>query len=79
MARREVKNVKRQWLREIRTGRGMTGADVAGAANISPQMYSYIETAQRQPSVAVAKTIAAVLGFDWTRFYESPEQSEDSA
>ncbi len=33
-------------------------------------MYSKIERGEANPSVDVAKRIAAVLGFDWTRFFE---------
>lgn len=40
-------------------------------------MYSKIERGEKNPSVDVAKKIAAVLGFDWTHFYE--DQPEDRA
>jgi len=33
-------------------------------------MVTEIENGNANPSVKVAKKIAAVLGFDWTRFYE---------
>lgn len=36
-------------------------------------IYFYIENRNRNPSVETAKKIAAVLGFDWTRFYEDEE------
>lgn len=39
---------------------------------ISQQMYSKIERGEGNPSVDVAKKIAAVLGFEWTRFYDEP-------
>jgi putative transcriptional regulator len=48
----------------------MTQQEVANAANVDVTMISKIEVGERQPSVKVAKKIAAVLGFDWTRFYE---------
>lgn len=69
--------MKRFWLAEIRIARGKTGKAVALEAGIAQQMYSAIETGQRQPSVGTAKKIAAVLGFEWTRFFE--DQAEDSA
>lgn len=37
-------------------------------------MISKIELGERRPSVEVAKKIAAVLGFDWTRFYEDEDE-----
>ena len=39
-------------------------------------MYSFIELGVRRPSVEVAKKIAAVMGFHWTRFYEDEDEGE---
>ncbi len=55
-----------------------------GAAGITRQHYNLIEAGKRRPSVEVAKAIAVVLGFDWTRFYtdECPlerDTGQDSA
>ena len=58
----------RKWLIDIRNGR--TQAQIAKAAGITQQMYSFIELGERRPSVEVAKKIAAVMEFPWTRFYE---------
>lgn len=58
------------WLREIRTTAGKTLKDVADAVGVSECYVSQIETGARKPSVDVAKRIAAVLGFEWTRFFE---------
>ena len=54
---------------------------MADAAGISQSYYAGIETGIRgKPlSVPVAKKIAAVLGFDWTQFYEEAGAGEDSA
>ena len=60
----------RTWLKDIRAQQNMTQQEVANAANVDVTMISKIEVGERQPSVKVAKKIAAVLGFDWTRFYE---------
>ena len=68
-----------QNLKVLRVLHDLRQADVAEKLGISQQMYSFIETGQRQPSVQVAKRIAAVLGFDWTRFFEDQEKAEDSA
>ncbi len=63
----------RKWLLDLRKGR--TQAEIAKAAGITQQMYSAIEISKRRPSVEVAKKIAAVLGFNWTRFYEDDQEA----
>jgi putative transcriptional regulator len=62
----------RKWLIDIRNGR--TQAQIAKAAGITQQMYSFIELGERRPSVDVAKKIAAVMGFNWTLFYEDEDE-----
>ena len=57
-------------LKAVRVGKGLTGEDVCREAGISPSGLSMIETGKRRPSVSLAKRIAAVLGFDWTLFFE---------
>lgn len=56
---------------------GMSSKEVAVKSGISYQHYNFIENGERRPSVEVAKRIAGVLGFDWTRFYED-ERSESA-
>ena len=63
----------RKWLIDIRNGRAQ--AKIAEAVGISQQMYSAIELGERRPSVEVAKKIAAVMGFNWTRFFD--DECED--
>ena len=62
----------RTWLKEIRKDKKMSQEDVGKASGLSRQYYNMIETGHRgKPlSVDVAKKIAAVLEFDWQRFYE---------
>lgn len=62
----------RKWLIDIRNGR--TQAQIAKAAGITQQMYSFIELGERRPSVEVAKKIASVMGFNWTRFFEDEDE-----
>ena len=57
----------RDWLKELRGDRPQM--EIAKKSGISYQMYNFIENGQRRPSVAVAKRIANVLGFEWTRFF----------
>lgn len=58
------------WLKELRLKKGFTQNEVADAANIERPYYTMIETGKRNPSVTVAKSIANVIGFDWTLFFE---------
>lgn len=59
----------RAWLKQIRNLKGMSEMDVAVAANIAQPFYHNIENGTKSPSVKTAKTIALILGFDWTLFY----------
>jgi putative transcriptional regulator len=67
----------RKWLIDIRNGRAQ--AQIAKAAGITQQMYSAIELGERRPSVEVAKRIAAVLGFEWVRFFEDEQAATREA
>lgn len=58
------------WLVAIRKAKKMTQKDVCDVASIAQASYCNIELGKRRPSVPVAKRIAEILGFDWTRFYE---------
>ena len=60
----------RTWLKEIRAKKGLTQQEVANAANVDVTMICKIELGERRPSVEVAKKIASVMGFNWTRFFE---------
>ena len=68
----------REWLAQTRNELGMSQYDVAKAAHISQSYYAGIETGVRgKPlGVPVAKSIASVLGFDWTRFYDDPSVAQ---
>lgn len=67
------------WLKAMRERKNLSQGDVSEAVGITQASYSNIENGKRTPSVPVAKKIAAVLGFDWTRFYEEDGAEEDSA
>jgi putative transcriptional regulator len=64
----------RTWLKELRTKSSyMTQKELAARVGISRTMITEIENGNANPSVDVAKKIAAVLGFDWTRFFEDDQ------
>jgi len=64
----------RTWLKELRTkSSNMTQKELAARVGISRTMITEIENGKANPSVDVAKKIAAVLGFDWIRFFEDDQ------
>jgi len=69
----------REWLVQIRGDR--TQEEVARKAGISRGTYSNIERGLRNPSVSMAKKIAAALGFDWKIFFEDdcPKTKQENA
>jgi putative transcriptional regulator len=60
---------KNQWLIDIRNALDMTQEEVADRAGIGRSWYTKIENGSN-PGHKTAKSIAAVLGFDWTLFFE---------
>lgn len=58
----------RAWLVKIRSG--VSQQKVADGIGIAQSTYASIETGARNPSVQMAKRIAAYMGFAWTRFFE---------
>ena len=63
------------WLEAIRNERGLSQRSVAEAAEIAQATSRNIEKGKRGISVKVAKRIAAVLGFEWTKFFEDGSRS----
>ena len=64
----------RSWLKELRHKSNLTQEQLAKMVGISRTMVTEIENGNANPSVKVAKKIAAVLGFDWTRFYDEYDE-----
>ena len=61
----------RQWLKELRQrSNNLTQEQLAKMVGISRTMITEIENGKANPSVEVAKKIAAVLDFDWVMFFE---------
>lgn len=65
----------REWLRLFRVTKGLSQQDVAKMCEISNQYFSMIENGDRVPSVKTAQSIANILGFNWTRFFESDQEA----
>jgi putative transcriptional regulator len=64
----------RGWLKKLRhESHNLTQEQLAKMVGISRTMITEIENGNANPSVEVAKKIASVLGFNWTRFYEDED------
>ena len=63
------------WLVKIRGKRSQY--EVAREIGIPQSTYASIETGARRPSVTMAKKIAKVMGFQWTKFYEDQDEQEN--
>lgn len=60
----------REWLKDIRSKKGLTQEELAKKIEISRPYYTEIEKGLKNPSVKIAKRIASILGFEWTLFFE---------
>ncbi|WP_342512841.1 helix-turn-helix transcriptional regulator [Sporosarcina sp. FSL K6-1522] len=60
----------REWLKDKRLGAGLTQEQVAMKSGIARTTYAMYEQGERNPSVGVAVSIADVLKFKWTIFFE---------
>lgn len=63
------------WLREKRKETGLTQDEVAEKVGINRATLSKLETGETNPSVKLAQKLGALLGFDWTRFYEPEKET----
>ena len=62
--------MKREWLVAFRKAKNLTQSELSQAIGISQISLSSYEQGIRTPKPFIAKKIAKVLGFDWTKFYE---------
>ena len=60
----------RKWLRIARVEKDMSQKKLCEKIGISQPSYCLIENGKVNPRPSTAKKIAAVLGVDWTRFYD---------
>ena len=60
----------RKWLRIARVEKDMSQKKLCEKTGISQPSYCQIERGETNPRPRTAKKIAAVLGVDWTRFYD---------
>lgn len=62
--------MKRGWLIDKRIEKNLSQKELAEKCNVSQVSIARIESGERRPSPELAKKIADVLNFSWTRFYE---------
>ena len=62
-------------LRDKRKEKGLTQTQLSKQANVAQSMICNIEKGVRQPSVQVAKRLAAVLDFDWALIFKDEDQN----
>ena len=69
----------RGWLKKLRhESHNLTQEQLAKMVGISRTMITEIENGNANPSVEVAKKIASVMGFNWTRFFEDEDEQAGS-
>lgn len=66
-------------LRSKRQDKNLTQMQLAKKCGCDRTMIGKIESGEVNPSVKLAKTIADVLGFDWTLFYEDVKSGKKGA
>jgi len=62
--------LKREWLIAYRKAKNLSQNEIADAVGIKQVTYANYELGLRRPSPKIAKKIAKVFNFDWTKFYE---------
>lgn len=63
-------------MREKRELKGLTQQQLADLIGRDRSLIAKIENGSR-PSVETAKKIAAILGFEWTRFFDDAPDSKE--
>jgi putative transcriptional regulator len=66
-------------LKQKREKKHLTQQQLADKVNVDRTLISKIESGVAAPSVSTAKKIAAVLGFEWTKFYEDEQAADKEA
>lgn len=61
---------KRKWLIEARLNSNKNQKDIALELGVTQQAIFNWENGSRTPNPNLAKKIAKILNFDWTKFYE---------
>lgn len=65
-------------IRALRLALGMTGAELAAAAHLSPGMLSKIENGQTSPSLATLSALAAALNMPIGSFFAAADEKREA-
>lgn len=65
-------------IRALRLALGMTGAELAGSASLSPGMLSKIENGQTSPSLATLAALAAALNMPIGSFFAAADEKREA-
>ena len=65
-------------IRALRLALGMTGAELAGAASLSPGMLSKIENGQTSPSLATLAALATALNMPIGSFFAAADEKREA-
>lgn len=68
----------RNWFKAIRMSSKMTQKQIAKLSGVSRTTITEIENGNSNPSVEKAKKIAAILDFDWTKFFDDDENFKET-
>lgn len=60
----------RIWLRDLRVNKCLSQKELADLTEVDVTSIGKYELGKRNPSPKVARKLAEVLGFEWTRFFE---------
>lgn len=64
------------WFQPHITSLGLTHDEVAKQTGVTREYITMISSGRRRPSVTVAKRLSAVVGVDWTVFFQ--DESNES-
>ena len=70
---------ERIWLKILRIKKGYSQLELGKAVGLSGPTISNYESGELTPKPPAAMRLAKELGFDWKRFYEETETSENEA
>lgn len=68
---------KREWLIKARNDLGMSQLDIAKELEITQQAILNWENGLRTPKPKLARKLAKILNFDWTKFYEDSQEAKE--
>lgn len=62
--------MKREWLIGLRIKKKLSQDELANMCGVTQMTISNIESGRRRPSPKLAKQLAKIFKFKWTKFYD---------